>query len=250
MKTLLDQIQVNISSHNPKDTNVDVWVVPVFKDEKLTGELNELDGILEGAITNWSKQDFVVNDNEKHTWISQKSKFKTTTFLFMNLGKKAEFTRNSARDAFGTVSRVCNNRGFHRVGLFNFNTKEIPFEVALEGFLLGAYRFFTYKTEKKSQTHIRHVEVSCVNAQAARALQKDYERLDPIIRATYLARDLVNEPANTINPETFAQIAQKIAAQTKLSLHIMKTAELKKEDMNLLLGVGMGSDVESRLIHL
>jgi leucyl aminopeptidase len=251
MKTLLDQIQVSITANNPKDSNVDVWVVPMFKDEKLSSELKELDGVLDGEISNWIKQDFVVNDIEKHTWVSRKTnKFKTTHFLFMSLGKKADFTRNSARDAFGTVARVCNNRGFHRVGLFNFNTKEVPFELSLEGFLLGAYRFFQYKTEKKTQTHIRYVEISCINSASAKALQKHYERIEPIVRSTYFARDLVNEPANTINPETFANIAQKIATEAKLSIKILKTPELKKEDMNLILAVGMGSSVEPRLIHM
>ncbi|MCC7460689.1 MAG: leucyl aminopeptidase, partial [Proteobacteria bacterium] len=141
-------------------------------------------------------------------------------------------------------------RGFHRIGLLNFDTKEIPFEVAIEGFLLGAYRFTQYKSEKNAQGHIRFVEVLCTNAQSAKALQKHYDRLEPVIRATYLARDLVNEPANVVNPETFAQIAQKIAASKKVSLKVLKTAELKKEDMNLLLCVGMGSDVEPRLLHM
>lgn len=251
MKTLLDHIQVNISASNPKDAAVDVWVVPVFKDEKLISELKDLDQTLEGAIKEWSQQDFIVNDKEKQTWITKKtSAFKTSNFLFINLGKKEDFNRNSARDVFGTAARSCNNRGFHRVGLFNFNKKEIPFDVAIEGFLLGSYRFTAYKSEKNAQTHIRHVEVNCVNAASAKALQKSFETVQTIVRATYIARDLVNEPANVIYPETFAQVAQKAAAEQKITIKVLKTPELKKEDMNLLLAVAQGSANAPCLVHM
>jgi leucyl aminopeptidase len=251
MKTLFDQIKVSITANHPKSAAVDVWVIPVFKDEKLSPELKKIDNELHGTISEWIDQDFIQNDKEKNTWFTIKnSSFKTSNFLFMSMGKKKDFTRNSARDVFGTASKLCNNRGFHRVGIFEFGLKEIPFEVALEGFLLGSYRFTHYKSEKSAQGHIRHVEVACATAALARSLSKAYERIACIVRATFLARDLVNEPANVVTPESFAQIAQKIATEKKIAINVLKIPELKKEDMNLMLAVAQGSANHPCLIHL
>jgi len=251
MKTLLDQIHVSITANAPKNASMDVWVIPVFKDEKLSPELKKLDGLLDGALSSWIDQDYIQNDKEKNTWITHKnSNFKTSNFLFMNMGKKKDFTNDNVRDVFGTASKLCNGRGFHRVGLFDLGSDDLPFEIALEGFLLGSYRFTNYKTEKNAQGHIRHVEIACSTAALAKSLNKTYERLKCVIRATFLARDLVNEPANVIYPETFAQIAQKIAAEQKITIKILKTPELKKEDMNLLLAVAQGSNNHPCLIHM
>ena len=251
MKTLLDQIQVNISTHSPKDVDVDVWVVPVFKDEKLSPELKKIDAALDGSLSHWLEQDFIQNDKEKNTWMTIKSSaFKTSNFLFMNAGKKKDFTTNSLRDIFGTAARITTNRGFSRIGLLNLGAKEMPFEVAIEGFMLGAYRFNNYKSEKNAQHHIRHVEIACANASLAKSLDKAYAKVSKILRATYLTRDLVNEPANVIYPDTFAQVAQKIAQESRISIKVLKRAELKKEDMNLLLSVAHGSDNEPCLIHM
>lgn len=127
MKTLFDQIKVSITANHPKSAAVDVWVIPVFKDEKLSPELKKIDNELHGTISEWIDQDFIQNDKEKNTWFTIKnSSFKTSNFLFMSMGKKKDFTRNSARDVFGTASKLCNNRGFHRVGIFEFGLKEIP----------------------------------------------------------------------------------------------------------------------------
>lgn len=251
MKTLLDQIKVSITANSPKNASVDAWVIPVFKDEKLSAELKKIDGQLDGALSQWLNQDFIQNDKEKNTWFTIKSsEFKTSNFLFMNIGKKKDFTRNSARDVYGTAAKLCNGRGYYRVGILELDVKEIPFEVALEGFLLGSYRFTQYKSEKSAQGHIRHVEVCCATSALAKSLSKAYEKVECIVRATFLARDLVNEPANVITPESFAQVAQKIAADKKISIKVLRTPELRKEDMGLLLAVAQGSANSPCLVHL
>ncbi len=149
-----------------------------------------------------------------------------------------------------SASKLCNGRGFHRVGLIDLGSKELPFETCLEGFLLGSYRFTQYKSEKNAHAHIRHVEVSCLNAISTRSLNKAYGKIQCIVQATFLARDLVNEPANVMSPEAFSHIAQKIATEHKISIKILRTAELKKEDMNLLLAVAQGSANQPCLVHM
>ncbi len=251
MKTVLDQIQVSIGAGSLKEHTLDAWVIPVFKDEKLSPELKKIDSNLDGALSRWLNQDFVQADREKNYWVSlPTSHFKASNFLFMNIGKKKDFKRDQARDVFGTAAKLCNARGYHRIGLINQGIKEMPFELSLEGFLLGCYRFANYKSEKNAQLSIRHVEVVCSSGAEARTLKDDFEKVKAYVRATFLARDLVNEPANVINPESFSKIAVKIAAEEKINIKVFKDNELKKEDMNLLLAVAQGSANRPCLIHM
>ena len=69
-------------------------------------------------------------------------------------------------------------------------------------------------------------------------------------QATWLARDLVNEPPNSLNPEVLADIAKKIAKEKKLGIKILEKGELEKLGAGAILGVGMGSKVPPRLIQL
>ncbi|MBI3199226.1 MAG: leucyl aminopeptidase, partial [Rhodospirillales bacterium] len=71
--------------------------------------------------------------------------------------------------------------------------------------------------------------------------------LEPTIDAVFFARDLVSEPANMLYPVEFARRAKEL---TKLGVkvEVLGEAEMKKLGMNVLLGVGQGSERESQLL--
>jgi leucyl aminopeptidase len=62
-----------------------------------------------------------------------------------------------------------------------------------------------------------------------------------------LARDLVNEPANVLHPEEFARRAGNLK-KLGVAVEVLDVAAMKKLGMNALLGVGQGSEHESRLV--
>ena len=72
-------------------------------------------------------------------------------------------------------------------------------------------------------------------------------QLEPTVDAVFFARDLVSEPANVLYPVEFARRAKEL---TKLGVkvEILGEAEMKKLGMNVLLGVGQGSERESQLL--
>jgi leucyl aminopeptidase len=65
-----------------------------------------------------------------------------------------------------------------------------------------------------------------------------------------LARDLVNEPPNSLNPEKLAEIATAIAREKGLEIRVIEADELRKLGAGAILGVGGGSRVPPRLIQL
>ncbi len=62
-----------------------------------------------------------------------------------------------------------------------------------------------------------------------------------------LARDLVNEPPNVLTPVEFADRAAKLES-LGVEIEILDEKALKKIGMRALLGVGQGSEQDSRVV--
>lgn len=68
--------------------------------------------------------------------------------------------------------------------------------------------------------------------------------------ALNLARDLVNQPANDLFPESFAQWAAKVASEQGLQVEIWDQDRLAAERCQAILAVGQGSANPPRLVKL
>jgi leucyl aminopeptidase len=119
-------------------------------------------------------------------------------------------------------------------------------EVAL-GANLRAYSFDRYKTKRKEgeeQPAKAHVTLGVADVAGAR---KAWSAKQAVADGVILARDLVNEPPNILYPVEFARRA---AALRKLGvgIDILDVKAMRKLGMGALLGVGQGSEHESRIV--
>ncbi|WP_127842141.1 leucyl aminopeptidase [Actinomyces wuliandei] len=71
-----------------------------------------------------------------------------------------------------------------------------------------------------------------------------------LARATSLARDLVNEPANRLSPPVLAQRADQMGQEASLEVTVWDEGALAEEGLGALLGVGQGSSNPPRLVRL
>jgi leucyl aminopeptidase len=119
---------------------------------------------------------------------------------------------------------------------------------AVEGFVLGAYRFDKYRKEKeKKRTSSVTVAVRSSDRRASeRALTHARVVSDEVNRA----RDLVNEPGDKVVPKTLAQMAKKIASTGNLGSTVVTGAQLEKHGYHGLIAVGKGSVYPPHLIVL
>jgi len=69
-------------------------------------------------------------------------------------------------------------------------------------------------------------------------------------KAVYLARDLINEPAGSLPPSRFADIAMEVAKSANLTVDILDEQAVKQAGLGGLLGVSKGSDEECRLVKM
>jgi len=119
-------------------------------------------------------------------------------------------------------------------------------DIAL-GVQLRAYAFERYKTKRKDdEAKPAKVKVTIAVAGVA-AVEKAFAPRAAVADGVAIARDLVNEPANVLYPEEFARRAGSLKKLGAV-VEVLGVKEMKKLGMNALLGVGQGSDHESRTV--
>jgi leucyl aminopeptidase len=114
------------------------------------------------------------------------------------------------------------------------------------GFLLRSYEFQKYKTQLKDKDKF-HVKKLTFGVDSPKAAEKIFEEEEALVKAVTFARDIMSEPPNVIHPETLAERLQALS-KIGLKVEVLGEKEMKKLGMNALLGVGQGSDKESKLV--
>ncbi len=115
------------------------------------------------------------------------------------------------------------------------------------GVQLRAYAFDRYKTKRKdAEERPAQVKVT-IAVEGVAAVEKAFAPRRAVADGVVIARDLVNEPANVLYPEEFARRTGNLKRLGVL-VDVLDVKEMKKLGMNALLGVGLGSQHESRTV--
>ncbi len=110
---------------------------------------------------------------------------------------------------------------------------------------MAAYRFDAYRTKLKAERK-PSLETLYIALDDPDAAEKVWDKIKHVAKGVRLARDLVNEPANIIYPESFAERVKGLEDHG-LTVEILGEKEMEKLGMNALLCVGRGSRRESKL---
>jgi leucyl aminopeptidase len=126
----------------------------------------------------------------------------------------------------------------------HFGSEEYYYQTFIEGIYLGNYTFDNYKSEKKSAKKLNIY----LYGEDEKKVRSALNRSSAIMEGFYFARDLQNEPGNTLIP---SELAKRISAG--LSTHgvkvkIFNEKEIKKMNMGGLSAVGIGSDNPPRFV--
>jgi leucyl aminopeptidase len=121
---------------------------------------------------------------------------------------------------------------------------ELATHLAL-GAYLRSYRFDHYrKVNDDEKPTIKSVVVATAESASAK---KAWFALSAMGEGIFLARDLVNEPANILYPDQFAQRTQELK-ELGVKVEVLDVPTMQKLGMNALLGVGQGSAHEPRTV--
>lgn len=115
------------------------------------------------------------------------------------------------------------------------------------GLRLRDYRFDLYKTKKKDDGDddgATHVTIAVTDPAAAKEASS---MRDPVADGVLFARSLVNEPANILYPEAFADRAKTLES-LGVEIDILDVPAMTALGMGALLGVSQGSARPGRLV--
>lgn len=173
-----------------------------------------------------------------------------TQYILIGLGKKEDQKESQWQKIGGTLTvaldRSSTGEGAVEIhSLEGHDSARVVSHMAL-GACLKSWRFEKYFTTKKPDELFSLKKITFLSPDAA-ACEKAFQELTPIRDGVFLARTAVTEPANVITPESLAHVAETLK-KDGVTVEVLGEKEMKLLGMNALLGVGQGSDKESKLV--
>ncbi|MFN4230115.1 leucyl aminopeptidase [Parvibaculum sp.] len=225
----------------------------VTEGSTLRGVAAELDAKLGGALKRAMKAASFTGKAGSVLEIVGPQGASANRVLLAGLGKSGDLTAASLEKAGGELTgRAAKAKEASlSIVLDGISAPKLPAADAAAHVAFGAklrsYSFDKYKTKKKDEDKKGKLTSLAVLTRAPATARKQYLPLSKVAEGIFLTRDLVNEPANILHPGEFAKRAK---ALTKLGVkvEVLGEAQMKKLGMGSLLGVGHGSEHESKLI--
>lgn len=166
--------------------------------------------------------------------------------LAVGLGKsRDEWSAETIRRAAGVAARSLS--GVENV----FTTlSHLDLEAAIEGLVLGAYRFSEFRSEKTAPKDAGIRKITALTPDTKAATKDAAARAEAIATAVATARDFVNTPPSHLFPAEFAKRAKALGEDAGLDVEVLDEKALAKDGYGGIIGVGKGSSRPPRLVRL
>ncbi len=251
---------VTVASSLPKGAGDAVLIVPVIsgqdEDAKATVVANPfLDAEAVGEIEVALEALGAKGGTEQVTRVVAPS-LPVASVLAIGLGKdRDDWPADLIRRAAGVAARSLNGTEAVITTL-----SDIDLEAAVEGLILGAYRFSDFRSDKTAPKDNGLREITALTADtkakgprtrgAPKTAAAAAERAAAIATAVATARDLVNTPPSHLFPAEFAKRAKALGEATGLEVEVLDDKALAKDGYGGVIGVGKGSSRPPRLVRL
>ncbi|MBI1261541.1 MAG: leucyl aminopeptidase [Rhizobiales bacterium] len=173
--------------------------------------------------------------------------------ILVGMGKTGDLSLSALENAGGTLVGRLEKAKESTVAIIVDNVSSAKIDAAEAaarvafGARLRSYRFEKYKTVKKTDKTTPPIKSLTIMTAVAPAARKTWATLSKVADGMFLARDLVNEPANILFPAEFARRA-KTLSKLGVKVEVLNEAAMTKLGMGSLLGVGQGSERDSQLV--
>jgi len=127
------------------------------------------------------------------------------------------------------------------------SSNEIAFALG-EGALLSNYRFDKYITVDRQESRLKSFSILSSDPDRVKQIRAGLDRAGIVCEGTCLARDLSNEPANDLFPETLAARAIRAGKSSGFKVTVLDERKIRALRMGGLLGVSQGSARPPRFI--
>ena len=232
-------MHINIASQSHGDTASDILAVAVT-DDNMSARLADLDAAFDGALLSaLGNDEFKAKAGSTASYPSF-GKIAAGRLLIVGLGNSDATAVQQVAGAAGKAARAS---GAANVALDMGDLDAAQTQIAVEGFIAGNYKFDKYKTAKDKKGGVDQLTlIGSVD-------EDGVGRGQAVSGGQSLARDLVNEPADAIYPQSLADVALSLASD-QLSVDVWDDAKIEAAGMGGIMGVGRGSDRKPRFIHM
>ena len=211
--------------------------------------LDGFDRALGGALGRQLKKEEFKGKKDQQVSMSTLGRVKADRLIVVGLGDIAKLGAGDIRSFAAKAARAANADKAKRLVLGLPAGLEGRLREVVEGLELGAYRFSKYMTgDRKPKTELTSVTI-CLASDTPKDAKERIDLGQVVAAGVNLSRDLSNEPANVLYPDTLAAAATAMAKETNLKVQVFDFKEVQKRGMHLLAAVGQGSDRKPCMVH-
>lgn len=224
----------------------------IFDDGKLTSDLKNLERIFNVKFSDLDKKNFISEKFDRLRLSNPKSK--PDELIIKKIKKDEKFNVEVFRNDLASFISDLQNENPKYLHIFiplyrniknYFTDEEYYYQTFVEGLYYGNYSFNKYKTEKKN---VRELNVFFY-ADDSKKLKSAVTKANNVMEGVLFARDLQNEPANSLTPQKFGDRLKELKSYG-VRVRVFNEDEIERMKMGGLIAVGQGSINKPRFIVL
>ncbi len=215
--------------------------------KKPSGDAIMADDAMDQAISKLIKSGETTGKYNERTVLHTLGRLPAGRIVILGLGKKKDLTAEKLRGAMAETCRRLRERAVKSVACSTSKQAIAGMgavksaQALTEGAMLGLYTFRRYMTDKKS--HPGSIASIVITGDPAEAPEREKGVADGLItaEASNWARDLANEPGNSMTPARMAEAAEELSSRFHLDIQVLEREEMASLGMGALMGVAQGS---------
>lgn len=240
------QVQIFSSS----SAAYDVLILPVSSGKALTNAGQEIDAARKGVLTQiLEKADKFKGDKGQTFYSDLNGDEQYKGVLFFGLGEVQKLKTLDFETCGAKVFTAVKGKG-KKVAAALEGFAEDRSVAAMAEFANGArlksYRFDQYKTKTKKDDGVDVFAV--IGGKDASLASNAYKEFAAVTDGVFEARDLVSEPANILNPVSYAKRVKAMFKKLDVKVKVLDDKKMEKMGMGAIVAVGKASETPSRMV--
>ncbi len=170
-----------------------------------------------------------------------------TLVLLVGLGKRDEVSPTAIRIVVRAALLSAFLKKIKEIEIVPHQQQDPVVRSVIEGFLIGTYAWKKYLNDPEEEAKGQFCDQKTLHLVAPE--KRLYQEIIAACQGVTLARDLINDNADTITAEYFEKmIREMVRGKKNISLEILGKKEMQAKGLNLHLAVNQASRKEPRLI--
>lgn len=247
-------MEIQVSTADWKNVEAQWLIIAIPEEPQLGGQFGQLDEALGGALSRLVETEDLTGKAGQMVPLHDAPGVAATRVLVAGLGKIDELTRPKVEKTLSAAARKVSSKKemSAAIAIPESLGGSVSFAEAVESAAVALHVASQGQDRKKAEPgrHALTAATIVVSADDEAAAGEAVARGTILGESVNLTRDLVNQPAQDIYPETFADQAQQVAADLGLKCEVLDQSQLEAENMGSLLAVARGSSREPRVVAI